>query len=364
MCRWATVALLFGVGACEGEQAWTWTIPVDVPAPWVPEDNPMSVAKVTLGRRLFYETDLSGNRTQACSSCHDPARAFTEPRRRSTGSTGDAHPRNAQGLGNVAFAASLTWANPVLRTFEQQARVPLFGEHPVEMGVIGHEDEILGRLRSDLEYEAAFAEVFPGAEPVSFDGVVKALSAFERTFLSFDSPYDRYLQDDKEPTFSDAARRGLALFSSERLKCSRCHGGSKLRPDGAMEVPTFFNTGLYDVDGFGAYPVADPGLFELTGKPEDMGRFRAPSLRNVAVTGPYLHDGSADTLGEVIDIYARGGRLILDGPLAGDGAQNPFKSELITGFRLTTEEKADLLAFLSSLTDETFLKNPDLGPLP
>lgn len=357
--------------ACGGEpftpappEPFVLDLPAGVPAPRVPADNPLTEAKVALGRRLFYDARLSGNGTQACASCHDPARAFTEARPVSVGSTGEVHPRNAQSLANVAYAPTLTWANPVLHRLELQNFIPLFSEEPVEMGALGREEEILARLRDEVFYPPAFEEAFPGdPDPVRFENVVLALASFQRTLLSFDSPYDRYTRGEDPAALSAAALRGMELFFSERLECFHCHGGflfseSVAHEGSALPEQPFFNTGLYNLDGLGAYPRSNPGVLEITGRPEDMGRFRAPSLRNVAVTAPYAHDGTVASLEAMIDIYARGGRLIEEGPWAGDGAESPLKSGFVRGFFLSGAEKADLLAFLESLTDPGFLFDP------
>jgi cytochrome c peroxidase len=330
----------------------------------VPPDNPMTPARVELGRRLFYDRALSGNGTYACASCHRQELAFTDGRPRAIGSTGETHSRSAPSLANVAYAATLTWADSGLTRLEDQARVPMTSEHPVELGLGGHEDEALGRLRADPDYPGMFSAAFPGdAEPVSLAHVTRALASFERTLISGDSPYDRLVYRDEAGALSDSARRGMRLFFSERLNCSRCHGGftfsGPVAFEGARPIPpTFHNTGLYNLGGDGSYPADNPGLFAITGRKRDMGRFRAPTLRNVELTSPYMHDGSIPTLGEVIEHYARGGRLVLDGPLAGDGRDSPRKSELVRGFDLDARGKTDLVEFLKSLTDRAFLTDP------
>jgi cytochrome c peroxidase len=323
----------------------------------------MNRAKVELGRWLFYDRRLSGNHTMSCASCHMQALAFTDGRGRSVGSTGEIHPRGAMSLVNVAFASRLTWANPLLARLEDQALVPLLGDTPVEMGLGGHEDRAITLLREDSRYSALLREAFPNdADPHSMVNAVRAIAAFVRTINSFDSPYDEYLAGD-ESAMSSAAVRGMDLFFSERLECFHCHGGfnftdSTTHSDSRVERVGYHNTGLYNVDGNGAYPEDNTGLYDMTGERRDMGRFKAPSLRNIAVTAPYMHDGSVATLDEVIDNYARGGRLLEEGPHAGDGRLNPFKSEFITGFELTAAERADLLAFLNALTDQSVLTDP------
>lgn len=364
--RFVAAAALLTVGCAspepppDGPPPYDWKLPQGFPTPRVPADNPMTEAKVQLGRRLFYDRRLSLNGTQACASCHEQARAFTDGRSNSVGSTGQTHRRNGQGLANVAYATSLTWANPALTTLESQALVPLFGTEPVELGFADQQEALLERLRADPALTARFAEAFPDeAEPVSLATLTRALSAFERALISGTSPYDRYLYGNEVEALSPAAKRGLQLFLSERLECDHCHSGFNFQDATAHEstpepILPFHNTGLYNEDGQGAYPATDPGVIELTGRPEDMGRFRAPSLRNVAVTAPYMHDGSVATLSEVLDHYAAGGRA-----RARNGGQaSPLQSGFVRGFTLTPQEKADVIAFLESLTDTAFLNDP------
>ena len=327
----------------------------------------MTSAKVELGRRLFYDRALSGNGTYACSSCHRQELAFTDARPRAVGSTGELHPRSAMSLANVAYGATLTWADPRLTRLEDQARIPMLNEHPVELGLSGREEEVLRRLRADPETARMFSAAFPeDPEPVSLLNVTRAIASFERTLFSGDSPYDHLVYRDDSGALSESARRGMRLFFSERLNCSRCHGGftfsGPVAIEGARPIPaTFHNNGLYNLGSDGAYPGDNPGIFGTTGRKEDMGRFRAPTLRNVELTAPYMHDGSIATLPEVIEHYARGGRLVPDGPLAGDGRDSPRKSELIRGFELDARGKADLVQFLNSLTDRAFVTDPRFG---
>lgn len=339
---------------------WDWRLPDHAPAPRVPADNPMSAVKVELGRRLFYDIRLSGNGTTACASCHRQDRAFTDGRALSPGSTGSLTHRNAQGLANSAWNATYTWANPALVSLERQMEVPLFGDDPVEMGVTdANRAAILERLRVDPVYPPLFRQSFPeDAEPLAMANVIKAIAAFQRSIVSLDSRYDRYLQG--KATLSEPETRGMALFFGERAECHHCHGSFNFNDQvvhaNSREVETpFHNTGLYDIDGAGGFPFPNRGLFEFTADPADMGAFRAPSLRNVAVTGPYMHDGSVATLAEAIDVYSEGGRRVRSGPLKGDGRLNPHKSGLIARIGLTPQEKRDLLAFLGTLTDETLL---------
>jgi cytochrome c peroxidase len=240
----------------------------------------------------------------------------------------------------------------------------MFGDNPVELGLRGKEAELLERLRAEPRYQQLFPLAFPDQDDLfSVASVVRAISAFERTLVSGTSPYDRFVYGGEADALSESAKRGGDLFNSERLECFHCHNGFNLQDSvnyqgkGALEI-RFHNTGLYNIDGTGEYPAPNTGVHEITQRPEDMGRFRVPSLRNVALTAPYMHDGSIATLSEVIDHYAAGGRTIESGPYAGDGSENPRKSGFIVGFEISEQERADLIAFLESLTDEEFITDP------
>jgi cytochrome c peroxidase len=349
--------------AAEPAPAWNWDLPKYIPPPRVPADNPMSEEKFQLGRRLFYDKRLSGNQTISCGSCHLQERAFTDGRVTSLGSTGEHTPRNAPSIAYSGWHGTLTWANPALVTLERQMLNPLFGDNPIEMGASdANKEEIVARFAADADYRKWFAAAFPQAkEPISFATIIAAISAFQRGVYSFDSRYDQYLQGKAQLT--EAEQRGHDLYFGEKAECHHCHGSVNL-DDQFVHAKTreaetpFHNTGLYDIDGKGAYPAPNRGLLDVSGDPDDMGKFRAPSLRNIAVTGPYMHDGSVATLEEVIDIYSAGGRRIASGPNAGDGAASPLKSGLIVKIDFTPQEKADLLAFLKTLTDERLVASP------
>ena len=342
------------------DPGYDWELPEQMPLPSVPGDNPMSTAKVELGRWLFYDTRLSVNQGMSCATCHLQALAFTDGKPRSVGATGETHPRSSMTLVNAAYASRLTWANHLLDRLEDQSLTPMFGDNPVEMGMGGREDLIVKLIREDTRYADLFPRAFPSeSDPYSIVSVVRALGAFVRSIVSYESPYDQYLRGDSE-AITESAVRGMDLFFSERLECFHCHGGfnftdSTTHANSKIDRVGYHNTGLYNLDGNGLYPADNTGLHDMTGNRRDMGRFKAPTLRNIAVTAPYMHDGSAVTLDAVIDHYARGGRLIEDGPAAGDGRRNPYKSEFIRGFELTNSERADLVAFLDSLTDERVL---------
>lgn len=357
-----SLLLLVSCGPNVAEKSeYNWEFPQGFPKPFVPVDNPMSVEKVELGRFLFYDKRLSANNSQSCASCHIQSRAFSEPLTTSVGSTGQVHRRNAQALVNVAFNHSLTWANDEIVTLERQILLPLFGEQPIEMGVGGHEDKILERLKNE-RYKVLFSNAF-GNDDINFDRIVKALASFTRSLVSLDSPFDQYAYQMKDDVLSDSQLRGMNMFFSEKLECHHCHGGfnftqSTTHEKQQLDLRAFHNTGLYNLAGEFSYPASDTGLFEATAKPQDVGRFRTPTLRNIALTAPYMHDGSIATLSEVVDFYAAGGRHIDSGSLAGDGRENPYKSQFVKGFELDAQEKEDLIAFLEALTDREFITNP------
>ena len=347
-------------------RTYDWQLDGRLPAPQVPTDNPMSAAKVELGRHLFYDQRLSINGTMSCASCHIQALAFTDGKPQSIGATGEFHPRSSMSLVNVAYASRLTWANQLLDRLEDQALTPMFGDNPIEMGMAGRDLEIVELLRSDPFYQRQIAKVFTeDKDPYSILNAVRSIAAFVRSIVSFDSPYDRYLGGD-ESALTETAERGMELFFSERLECFHCHGGfnftdSTTHASATVDRVGFHNTGLYNIDNDGAYPSDNTGLYDMTGQRRDMGRFKAPTLRNIAVTGPYMHDGSVASLDDAIAHYERGGRLIESGAFAGDGRRSPYKSEFVRGFQLSDSERADLVSFLESLTDQSVLSDVHLG---
>ncbi len=341
-------------------------LPQHLAAPAIPDYNPLTAEKIELGRHLFYDTRLSANQTQSCASCHDQRLAFSDGLATAVGSTGQVHPRNSQGLANVAYVTTLTWGNNVLLELEDQIRVPILSDNPIELGVTdGVRDEVVARFASDPLYQELFARAFPdGDGSVTLNRIVFVLASFCRALISGNSAYDRYYLGDRQ-ALTEQQVRGLRLFNSEKFECFHCHSGvnftisykDHLTTPDTITYP-FFNNGLYNLGGDGSYPPGNQGIYELTQNPRHHGFFRPQSLRNVALTAPYMHDGSIATLREVVEHYARGGRLVTSGPYAGDGAQNPLKSGLIRGFDATDAEIDDVVAFLESLTDNSFITNP------
>jgi cytochrome c peroxidase len=203
-----------------------WNLPKGFPKPNVPSDNPMTSAKVSLGALLFYDRRMSGNSTQSCAACHKQELAFTDGNAQAVGSTGQSHPRGAMSLVNVAYSGVLTWSNPNEHSLEHQALTPMFGDHPVELGLTGKGEAFLDVLQSDPVYLKLFPSAFPGeTNPFTISNVTKALASFERTIISAHSPYDRYHYGGDDQAISQSAKRGEVLFFSEPLSCFRCHGG-------------------------------------------------------------------------------------------------------------------------------------------
>jgi cytochrome c peroxidase len=309
-----------------------WNLPKGFPKPYVPADNPMTAAKVELGRYLFYDTRMSVNGKAACATCHKQELAFTDGLAVSAGATGESHSRGAMSLVNVAYSGVLTWGNPQMKSLEKQALTPMFGDHPVELG-LREGDRFLPTLRANLTYRVLFERAFPAdADRFTIANVTRALGCFERSILSARSPYDRYHYGRDDSAISDSAKRGEILFFDQRLSCFRCHGGfnfsdatiSERNPERAIE---FHNTGVSKAEA---------------------GKFKAPTLRNIALTAPYMHDGSIPTLERVLDHYAAGGL----------GHDNPGKDPLIAGFALSQQDRKDLIAFLESLTDDAVIHDP------
>ena len=359
------IAFSAGMAYAVSTKQYDWGLPDWVPLPVVPPDNPMTKEKVELGRHLFYDKRLSADNTMSCATCHQQDKAFTDGKRFSTGITGQEGKRSAMSLTNVAYLPVLTWANPLLTSLEVQALIPLFGEHPVEMGLAGKEAILFERIKADPIYRKLFKAAFPAESRSGDDAlyslstVTKALASFQRSLVSVNSPYDRYRYGVELTAIGPAAKRGEALFFGEKMECYHCHGGFNFTDNikhSRMPFPElgFHNTGLYNTDGKGRYPEGHTGIKEFTGVATDMGKFRTPTLRNISKTAPYMHDGSIPDLATVIrKHYAKAGRSA-----SSVGGANPLRSEFMVGFEVSDDEVSDLVAFLEALTDERFLSQP------
>jgi cytochrome c peroxidase len=309
--------LALAIGARALAVPWDFELPPGFPLPVVPPDNPMTTERVALGQRLFEDPRLSATGAYSCASCHDPARAFTDGRPVAIGATGERHERNTPSLLNVAYNASYGWTDQGLTTLERQHLVPLTSHAPLEMGFGTAQ---LAALAGDPTFVATFRKAFDD-EPLGPDTVVKALAAYVRTLIRADSAYDRYLMWDERDALTADARTGMGLFFSERFACSGCHASFNL--SGPVRHAGFPERADTAVDAAPVFHVNQVGGSSLG--------YRAPALRAVARTAPYMHDGSLETLDEVLSFYAAGG------------------AERLPGFDLTDRERTALIAFLHAL---------------
>lgn len=298
----------------------------------VPAGNPPNPAKIELGRRLFFDVRLSSDGSVSCASCHRPDAFFADDRPFSIGIGGLSGGRNAPSLLNSAYAARLMWDGRSL-TLEDQVIYPLM--HPREMR--NTPERAVRTLAADPDYPTLFGRAF-GDTVVTWERVARAVAAFQRTLLSAGAPFDRFMAGD-ENALTASGRRGYALFTG-RAGCVACHVYSRERP--LFSDFAFHNIGL----AWAATP--DLGRYEISRERVDKGAFRTPSLRNVARTAPYMHDGRLRTLADVVAYYARG------------EAANAFVDPRIRPLHLGDEEKRDLVAFLESLTGNL----PDIGSSP
>ena len=315
---------LFMTG-CEifGPDYSTQHVDLDVPAGFdpipVPELNPMTPEKVVLGERLFFDPILSRDQTVSCGTCHLTNLAFSDGLALSIGIDGRTGIRNSPSLVNVAYQPLLFWDGGAL-TLENQVFAPLQDHNEMDANL----DEILVRLNQSEVYAALFQEAFD--EEANLRTLTQALGAFQRTIRSGGSRYDQYIEGEEE-ALSESESRGLALFEG-KAGCITCHSGFLLTTN------AFENNGL-------TFANADSGRARVTLKSEDFARFRVPSLRNVAVTSPYMHDGRLETLQDVVAHYNHGGN------------QSRGQHESIMPLKLSDQEQADLVSFLNSLTDVT-----------
>jgi cytochrome c peroxidase len=408
---------------------YNWHLPPGFPTPAVPTDNPMSEAKVALGRRLFFDSRLSITGRYSCASCHQPSRAFSDGRPAALGATGQTLPRSAMALVNVAYNISYGWTDPGVQSLEGQMRQPLLNEHPVELGLAGREQALCATLSSDPDYKAAFAESFPGeaghrgvpsrdaAEdalpphdaapgeatpggtvthdtalgdaargaaaprkattgdaapgdvapgdptPVSLANIIKAIAAFERTLISGRSPFDQYVFGAQHDAISPAAKRGMALFYSSSAGCGSCHSGFN------------FDGNWRDAQGATGKP-----SFASNGTTNTL--LRVPTLRNIALTAPYMHDGRFTDLAAVLEHYAQVAKALRARntlatlgtasasaaagtssavPSAGPAGVRTNAQAALTAsasklrnFNPSSSDRSDLIEFLNTLTDEEF----------
>jgi cytochrome c peroxidase len=335
--NFALIAVAFFLGACQHSTAEPQAqqnplvIPAGFPQPVIPSDNPINPAKIELGRDLFYETKLSIDGTKSCSSCHSLVASFSDSGNSvSAGVNGQMGTRNAPGLMNVAYDTTFFWDGRA-SSLEMQAGIPIL--NPVEMG--GDSNAIVAALSKVPYYREQFGKAFDdlSVNTITFQRIRYAIATFERTLISGESPYDRFMNGDST-ALSVSAQRGLALFNSTKTNCSKCHSGINFTDN------AYHSTGITE-------DYIDEGREDVTHNPADNGKFRTPSLRNVALTPPYMHDGTFLDLLSIINNYNNGGR------------QTATQDSLIRPLNLVGSEWNDLVSFLRSLTDTSFIQRSD-----
>jgi cytochrome c peroxidase len=330
-------------------------IPAELWSYFVPKDNPLTREKVELGRQLFFDRRLSSDGTISCASCHDPQKAFADGKRVSEGVGGKTGERNSPSILNAMFNSGQFWDGRA-ETLEAQAVLPLI--NAVEMGEQTHQ-QVVERLEKIPEYAKAFREVF--GSRVTIELVGKAIAAFERTLISANSPFDRYTAGDRG-AMSEAAIRGSIIFRTKG-RCTQCHAITQAYPffsdqiyrnTGVAAGHSEFNYLTVKAMSLGKADASSPRLMEIsrlagaselgrflvTGNALDVGAFRTPSLRNVELTAPYFHNGSAATLLDVVKFYVQGGN------------DNPMRAWELMAVDLTDEEQSDLVEFLKALTSD------------
>lgn len=358
----AMLPLLCQLSACgpddagpQGPTAVEPDAPAYFGAPHIPADNPLTEEGIALGRMLFYDERLSAANDLSCASCHKQEFAFADNRRFSPGSNGTPGSFNSMSLANLMWTSHFFWDGRA-PGLEEQAGEPI--TDPRELGA--DPAALLAALEAIADYPPRFAAAF-GDEAITLDRIEKAIAQFERSLISADSPYDRYLRGEYSPTQSEL--RGEQLFFTHPVpaiglrggNCGDCHSNF-LTSGFADGFSGFRNNGL-DTD-------ADlkPGLEAITGDAADRGKFKVPTLRNIAFTAPYMHDGCFATLEEVIEHYDSHVKLsaTLD-PLIREASNEEERPADSVRLYLSEQEKADILAFLHMLSDETFLTNPDFS---
>lgn len=321
------LTIVIGIVGCDGwyqnKTTPEWVeIPPGFPDFDIPEDNPLTREKVALGKMLFFDVNLSKDRTISCASCHLPELAFSDSSALSVGSHSKLGFRNAPTLTNVAYLDKF-FHDGGIPTLERQVMAPFNDSLEFNLPL----KEALNRITSQEHYVAFFQKVF-GSEPTLF-GLTRAIAAYERTLISGNSRYDQEFFQNKK-VYTDTEMRGYKLFVSDSLNCVKCHSGFNFTNQ------SFQNNGM-------KVSYADSGRARITMQTMDNGKFKVPTLRNIGLTAPYMHDGSYATLDDVIAQYAQGG----------SGHIN--QSSLIRGFYLSDDDKEALKAFLNSLTDTTFI---------
>lgn len=320
--------LLYCISSCQKEPIepiYEPVYPAGFPPIIFPADNAPTAERILLGKKLFYSTALSRDNKLSCASCHLPQFAFADTVAFSEGTAGSIGKRNAPTIANIGYQTDLLFEGSV-PDLERQVFVPIMAHHEFDFDI----NAIAKRLNE--QNDIVFLSQKAYQRPPDPFVITRAIATFERSLLSGNSPYDRYVSEQQPYAMSTSQQRGYQLFLSDSLACATCHSGFLFTDQ------SFQNNGLYEV-----YP--DSGRIHFTRKSEDLAKFKVPSLRNIAQTAPYMHDGSKKTLSEVVEHYAKGGE------------QHPNKNPVLRGFSLTEQQKNDLIQFLYALTDTSFCQN-------
>lgn len=311
----------------------------------IPADNPLTVEGIALGKKLFYDKRLSGNNSISCASCHAPEHAFADNKAFSSGINGALGDRNSMPLFNIAWADVLLPGNHKFfwdgrkASIEDQVLGPLGDPKEMDQNLA----ELVLKLNAIPEYPPLFKKAF-GSDSITMRLIMFAIAQFERTLISSNSKFDKFKRGEVELSASEL--NGLELFSTEKADCFHCHGN---------EFNPLFTDFKYKNNGLDSIPI-DKGLGNFTGKPEDFGLFKTPSLRNLSFTAPYMHDGRFNTLEEVIEFY---NSQTKDGATTDEVIRKHFPHG---GLNLTATEKQDLINFLRTLDDYEFVSNPNFRP--
>jgi cytochrome c peroxidase len=296
-------------------------LPPGAPMPKVPKDNPLTIASVRLGRALFFDPRLSLDRGLSCASCHRPDHAFSDTVALSRGVNGRTAPRNAPSLANIAYHPSFLW-DGAAPSLEQQVLVPLLDTAEMDVTMVS----LTALLGEDEDYQAQSMKAY--GRPMDAFVITRALANYERTLISGHSRFDKFRYQGDSAALAPQELRGWAIFNGDRAMCSTCHAGFDLSDHSFRNIGTSIG---HD---------SDPGRQHITLHPLDRGKFKVPTLRNIARTAPYMHDGSMRTLEQVVDHFDSG------------GPADPNKDPLMTPLHLTAQERQDLVAFLRTLNDE------------
>jgi cytochrome c peroxidase len=309
---------------------WSMTLPLGLQADaaYIPEDNPMSEAKIALGKFLYFDPRLSNDNTLSCASCHKPFHGFADPARFSAGVGGLLGGRNSPTVLNRLFSADQFWDGRAA-DLEEQAHGPL--TNPVEMAMGSH-DDVVKRVQAVKGYAPLFKKAF-GDDKIAMDRIANAIAAYERTVVTGNSPFDRYQAGDKD-ALSASAVRGWNIFNG-KANCKTCHASFNFTDESYRNIGVGMDKEKPDL-----------GRHDVTKKDADKGAFKTPTLRNLLQTGPYMHDGSEETLLQVVEFYDRG------------GVKNPTLSADIKPLNLTPQEKLDLVAFMESLQGDVLNASP------